>query len=64
MASKVVRGDVWIVDLGMVAEIRPCLVLSIPCDDENDSVLTTLVPHTTRPPISKLRYRYAKSRSA
>ena len=47
LASKVVRGDVWIVDLGMVAKIRPCLVLSIPSDDENDRVLTTLVPHTT-----------------
>jgi mRNA interferase MazF len=38
---------VWIVDLGMVAKIRPCLVLSIPSDDENDRVLTTLIPHTT-----------------
>ena len=47
MASKVARGEVWIVDLGMVAKIRPCLVLSIPSDDENDRVLTTLVPHTT-----------------
>ncbi|HUP79234.1 MAG TPA: hypothetical protein VM260_11830 [Pirellula sp.] len=35
------------VHLGMVAKIRPCLVLSIPSDDENDRVLTTLVPHTT-----------------
>ena len=41
------RGDVWLVDLGMVAKVRPCLVLSIPADDDNDRVLTTLVPHTT-----------------
>jgi len=41
------RGDVWLVDLGMVAKIRPCLVLSIPADDDNDRVLITLVPHTT-----------------
>ncbi len=41
------RGEVWLVDLGMVAKIRPCLVLSIPANDENDRVLTTLVPHTT-----------------
>lgn len=41
------RGDVWLVDLGMVAKIRPCLVISIPADDENDRVLTTLIPHTT-----------------
>ena len=47
MATKVARGEVWIVDLGIVAKIRPCLVLSIPSDDENDRVLTTLVPHTT-----------------
>lgn len=47
MATKIARGEVWIVDLGMVAKIRPCLVLSIPSDDENDRVLTTLIPHTT-----------------
>ncbi|MEZ6138746.1 MAG: type II toxin-antitoxin system PemK/MazF family toxin [Pirellulaceae bacterium] len=41
------RGEVWIVDLGMAAKIRPCLVLSIPANDDNDRVLTTLVPHTT-----------------
>lgn len=41
------RGDVWLVDLGMVAKIRPCLILSIPADDENDRVLVTLIPHTT-----------------
>jgi hypothetical protein len=23
-------GSVWIVDLGMVAKVRPCLVLSVP----------------------------------
>ena len=40
------RGEVWIVDLGMVAKIRPCLVLSIPIDPQ-DRVLMTLVPHTT-----------------
>jgi mRNA interferase MazF len=47
MATKIARGEAWIVDLGMVAKIRPCLVLSIPSDDENDRVLTTLIPHTT-----------------
>lgn len=41
------RGEVWIVDLGMIAKVRPCLVVSIPADDPNDRVLTTLVPHTT-----------------
>ena len=40
------RGEVWIVDLGMVGKIRPCLVMSIPTDPQ-DRVLVTLVPHTT-----------------
>jgi mRNA interferase MazF len=45
--TKPRRGEVWLVDLGMVAKIRPCLVVSIPANDENDRVLTTLIPHTT-----------------
>lgn len=47
MAKIPNRGDVWLVDLGMLAKVRPCLVLSIPADDDNDRVLTTIVPHTT-----------------
>lgn len=40
------RGEVWLVDLGYVAKVRPCFVLSIPANDE-DRALATLVPHTT-----------------
>jgi mRNA interferase MazF len=40
------RGEVWLIDLGFVAKTRPCLVLSIPAEDE-DRALVTLVPHTT-----------------
>ncbi|MCG8585880.1 MAG: type II toxin-antitoxin system PemK/MazF family toxin [Pirellulales bacterium] len=47
MPTTPTRGDVWLVDLGMVAKVRPCLVLSIPASDANDRVLTTIVPHTT-----------------
>ena len=47
MATMPTRGDVWLVDLGMVAKVRPCLVVSIPADDDNDRVLVTIVPHTT-----------------
>jgi mRNA interferase MazF len=47
MAAKPNRGEVWLVDLGMAAKVRPCLVLSIPADEPNDRVLTTVVPHTT-----------------
>ena len=40
------RGEVWLVDLGMAAKVRPCLVLSTPVT-EADRALATLVPHTT-----------------
>lgn len=40
------RGEIWLVDLGMAAKVRPALVLSIPANDE-DRALATLVPHTT-----------------
>jgi len=41
------RGEVWLVDLGMVAKIRPCLIFSIPATGPNDRVLATVVAHTT-----------------
>jgi mRNA interferase MazF len=40
------RGEVWLVDLGMVAKVRPCLVLSVPAGLQ-DRALATLVIHTT-----------------
>ena len=40
------RGEVWLVDLGLAAKVRPCLVVSIPSLDQ-DRALVTLVPHTT-----------------
>jgi mRNA interferase MazF len=46
--NKINRGEVWLVDLGMVAKVRPCLVLSIPALIQ-DRALITLVPHTTSP---------------
>ena len=52
-----IRADVWLVDLGMVAKVRPCLVLSIPANDDNDRVLTTLVPHTTSTRNSRFEVR-------
>lgn len=44
--SRPQRGEVWQIDLGMVAKVRPCLVLSIPLLDDDRSLMT-LVPHTT-----------------
>lgn len=40
------RGEVWLVDLGMAAKVRPALVISVPAED-SDRALVTLVPHTT-----------------
>lgn len=40
------RGEAWLIDLGMAAKIRPCLVISSQIG-ENDRALITLVPHTT-----------------
>lgn len=39
-------GEVWLVDMGYAAKMRPALVLSIPILDD-ERVLTTVVPHTT-----------------
>lgn len=40
------RGEVWLVDLGMVAKVRPCLVISTPARVQ-DRALVTVVTHTT-----------------
>jgi mRNA interferase MazF len=40
------RGEVWLVDLGISAKVRPCLILSVPVT-EQDRSLVCLVPHTT-----------------
>jgi mRNA interferase MazF len=40
------RGEVWLVDLGLAAQVRPCLVLSVPALDQ-DRVLVTVIPHPT-----------------
>jgi mRNA interferase MazF len=40
------RGEVWLVDLGLVAKVRPSIVVSIPAADI-DRALVTLIPHTT-----------------
>ena len=40
------RGEVWRADLGMVAKVRPVLILSVPFG-EYDYALFHVVPHTT-----------------
>ena len=39
-------GEIWRVDLGLTAKVRPCIVLSdYPADDE--LALIIIIPHTT-----------------
>ncbi|HEX3599934.1 MAG TPA: type II toxin-antitoxin system PemK/MazF family toxin [Lacipirellulaceae bacterium] len=40
------RGEVWLVDLGYTAKIRPCLVVSVHFAPD-DRALIALIPHTT-----------------
>ena len=40
------RGEVWLVDFGMVEKVRPALILSGPCQT-NDRAVITVIPHTT-----------------
>jgi mRNA interferase MazF len=40
------RGEVWLVDLGFAAKVRPGLVISVSAGLQ-DRALTTLVAHTT-----------------
>jgi len=40
------RGEVWLVDLGLAAKVRPALVISVPLTDQ-DRALVAIVPHTT-----------------
>lgn len=49
--SNPVRGEVWLVDLGLAGKIRPALVVSAALGD-SDHVLFTIVPHTTQKGIS------------
>jgi mRNA interferase MazF len=46
--AKPKRGEVWLVDLGLAAKVRPCLVLSVPTKEEDRSLVTVLA-HTTSP---------------
>jgi mRNA interferase MazF len=40
------RGEVWLVDLGMVAKTRPAVIVNIPFRDDERAVFA-IIPHTT-----------------
>jgi mRNA interferase MazF len=46
MPAAISPGEIWMVDLGYTAKVRPCLLLSeYPSDEE--LALVVIVPHTT-----------------
>ena len=46
MARLAQRGDIWLIDLGMAAKERPCLILSVAYED-NERAVFTYVSRTT-----------------
>ena len=51
-------GEIWMVDLGYTAKVRPCLILSdYPSD--NELALLVIVPHTTA--VRGSRWEFAVS---
>jgi mRNA interferase MazF len=52
------RGEVWLVDLGMAAKVRPALAMSVPADD-SDRALVTLVPTASWVPSDRLSIRWS-----
>jgi mRNA interferase MazF len=50
------RGEVWLVDLGMIQKVRPALILNRSFTDE-DRTLITVIPHTTALRGSELEIR-------
>lgn len=42
------RGEVWQVDLGLAAKVRPVMVISVPFLDK-ERALYAVIPHTTAP---------------
>ena len=41
------RGEVWLVDLGRAAKVRPCLVLSVPVAEQDRALITVVAPTTS-----------------
>jgi mRNA interferase MazF len=46
MARIARRGEIWMIDLGLAAKVRPCLILSTDFRDDERAVVT-YVPRTT-----------------
>lgn len=57
--ARAERGDVWLIDFGMAAKVRPALLLTgEPSDDELD--LFTVLLHTTSTRGNRLGVSYCE----
>jgi mRNA interferase MazF len=45
--AKARRGEIWIADLGMVAKVRPVLILSVEYQDNERAVVTYVIRTTS-----------------
>lgn len=45
--SKARRGELWLADLGMVAKVRPVLILSVAYQDDERAVVTYVIRTTS-----------------
>ena len=44
---KAKRGEIWMADLGMVAKVRPVLILSVEYENEERAVVTYVLRTTS-----------------
>ena len=54
------RGEIWRIDLGLTAKVRPCLVMS-EYPTENELALILVIPHTTAVRHTRWEFTCAKS---
>ncbi|MBL9181557.1 MAG: type II toxin-antitoxin system PemK/MazF family toxin [Verrucomicrobiaceae bacterium] len=47
MAGRIKRGDIWLVDLGLAAKVRPGLILSVEFRDDERALYTYVARTTT-----------------
>ena len=53
------RGEIWRVDLGLTAKVRPCLVMS-DYPAENELAIILVIPHTTAARHNRWEFACAK----
>jgi mRNA interferase MazF len=53
------RGDVFLIDLGLAAKIRPCLIVSIPGADTQRN-MSVVAPLTTQPRGGECEIKFPK----